>query len=396
MAHCEEVGSPRAPRPELAEILREHVREIPRLSNDQSRVVSALTACRTATLGGHLQRCDHCGRESPLYNSCRNRHCPKCQSLDQALWVEAQAKDLLLVPYFHEVFTLPHCLNPLFLSTPKAAYPLLFEAAAKTVIDVCRCRLGATPGLVALLHTWTQTLEYHPHIHCIVTGGGLSRHGQRWIGSRPNFFLPVKVLSQVFQGKLLEALELALAQGQLRVPEGMGRQLLKRAAAQNFVVYSKPPMAGPEQVLRYLGRYTHRIAIGNERLVAHQQGSVTFTYKDRKHEGRRKRMTVAGAEFTRRFLLHVVPRRLVRIRHYGILANGVKTRHLAQVRALLHSPVPPQSSAATPEAWQDTYRRLVGKDPLLCPACRVGYLVIVAEIPHSPIPPKTISASRSP
>ncbi|MGH9891984.1 MAG: IS91 family transposase [bacterium] len=396
MAHCAGGGSPRAPRPELAEILREHAREIPRLSNDQSRVVSALIACRTASLGGHLQRCDHCGRESPLYNSCRNRHCPKCQSLDQALWVEAQAEDLLPVPYFHEVFTLPHCLNPLFLSNPKAAYPLLFEAAAKTVIDVCRRRLGATPGLIAELHTWTQTLEYHPHIHCIATGGGLSLDGQRWIGARPTFFLPVKVLSRVFQGKLLEALELALAERRLRINEAVGRHLLRRAASQNFVVYSKPPMAGPEQVLRYLGRYTHRIAIGNERLVSHQHGSVTFIYKDRKHQGRRKNMTLSGAEFARRFLLHVVPRRLVRVRHYGILANGVKTRRLAWARSLLHTPAPPEPSAARPESWQDTYRRLVGKDPLLCPACRVGHLVIVAEMPRSPAPARTSSASRSP
>ena len=180
MAHCAEEGSPRAPRPELAEILREHARELPRLSNDQSRVVSALIACRTATLGGHLQRCDHCGRESPLYNSCRNRHCPKCQSLDQALWVEAQAEDLLLVPYFHEVFTLPHCLNPFFLRNPRAAHRLLFDAAARTVIELCRSNLGANPGIIAVLHTWTQTLEHHPHIHCIATGGGLSLDGKRW------------------------------------------------------------------------------------------------------------------------------------------------------------------------------------------------------------------------
>ena len=212
MAHCEE-GSPRTQRPELAQILREHAREIPYLSNDQARVVSALSACRTAVLGGHLQRCDHCGRENPLYNSCRNRHCPKCQSLDQALWVEAQVQDLLPVPYFHEVFTLPHCLNPLFLRDPSAAHRLLFEAAAKTVIDVCRTNLGATPGLIAVLHTWTQTFEHHPHIHCIVSGGGLSQGGERWISSRPRFFLPVRKLSRVFRGKLLEALELALAEG---------------------------------------------------------------------------------------------------------------------------------------------------------------------------------------
>ena len=395
MAHCEE-GSPRKERPELAQILREHARELPYLSNDEVRVVNALIACRTAALGGHLQRCDHCGRENPVYNSCRNRHCPKCQSLDQALWVEAQVQDLLPIPYFHDVFTLPHCLNPLFLRDPSTAHRLLFEAAAKTVIDVCRTHLGATPGLIAVLHTWNQLQDYHPHIHCIVTGGGLSQDGERWISSRPRFFLPVRKLSRVFRGKLLEALELALAEGRLGTPEAAGRLLLRRAAAQDFVVYSKAPMAGPEQVLRYLGRYTHRIAIGNERLIAHADGQVTFSYKDRKHGGARKHKTLPGAEFTRRFLRHIVPRRFVRVRHFGLLANGVKIQRLALARSLLGSPAPPEPSQPHHESWQDTYRRLLGKDPELCPACRIGRLVVVAEIPRSPIPPSTTSPSRSP
>ncbi len=395
MAHCE-AGSPRAERPELAEILKQHAHDPTYLSNDQARVVSALSACRSAALGGHRQRCDHCGRENPVYNSCRNRHCPKCQSLDQALWVEAQARDLLPVAYFHEVFTLPHCLNPFFLRDQSAAHALLFEAAARTLIDVCRTNLGATPGLIAQLHTWNQQLEHHPHIHCIATGGGLSLDGQRWISSRPNFFLPVRKLSEVFRGKLLQAFELALKEGRLRTSEATGRLLLRRAAAQNFVVYSKPPMAGPEQVLRYLGRYTHRIAIGNERIVAHEKAEVTFSYKDRKHAGARKTKTLPAAEFTRRFLLHVVPSGFVRVRHFGLLANGVKVRRLALARTLLGAPAPPQPSQAKRESWQDSFRRLVGKDPLLCPACGVGRLVVVADIPSSPLPPTTSSPSRSP
>ena len=395
MAHCEE-GRPRAERPELAQILREYAHELPYLSNDQARVVSALIACRTQALGGHLQRCDHCGRETPVYNSCRNRHCPKCQSLEQALWVEAQARDLLPVPYFHQVFTAPHCLNPFFLRDQNAAHALLFEAAAKTVIDVCRSNLGATPGLIAVLHTWNQLFEHHPHVHMIATGGGLSLDGERWISSRPNFFLPVLMLSEVFRGKLLEAFEIALKQGRLRTSEAAGRLLLRRAAAQDFVVYSKPPMAGPEQVLRYLGRYTHRIAISNERLLAHRDGEITFSYKDRKDAGRRKPMTLPGAEFTRRFLLHVVPRRFVRVRHFGLLANGVKAHRLALARSLLGAPARPEPSQATPESWQDSYRRLVGKDPLLCSACRVGRLVVVADIPPATAPRTTRSASRSP
>ena len=392
MAHCEAGGPPRAERPELAEILREHAWKLPRLSHDQARVVSALIACRTAALGGHLQRCDTCGRENPLYNSCRNRHCPKCQSLDQALWVEAQVRDLLLVPYFHNVLTLPHCLNPFFLRNPRAAHRLLFDAAAKTTIEVCRSNLGATPGIIAVLHTWNQLLEHHPHVHCIATGGGLSLDGERWISSRPNFFLPVLKLSEVFRGKLLEAFESAFANGPF---EDVARCWLRRAAAQDFVVYSKPPMAGPEQVLRYLGRYTHRIAISNERLVDHRDGLVTFSYKDRKDGGSRKPKTLPGAEFTSRFLLHVVPRRFVRVRHYGLLANGVKRRRLARARSLLGMPAPPEPAQAEHESWQDAYRRIVGRDPLLCPTCRVGRLVVVNQIPPLARSPRT-PASRSP
>jgi len=396
MAHCEALGAPRAERPELAQILTEHAGKLPHLSNDQARVVSALIACRTAVLGGHRQRCDHCGRENPVYNSCRNRHCPKCQSLDQALWVEAQVQDLLPISYFHNVFTLPHCLNPFFLQDPNPAHALLFEAAAKTVIDVCRSNLGATPGLIAQLHTWNQQLEHHPHIHCIATGGGLSLDGKSWISSKPTYFLPVLRLSEVFRGKLLQAFELALKEGRLRMSEVAGRLLLRRAAAQDFVVYSKPPMAGPEQVLRYLGRYTHRIAIGNGRILSHEKGEVTFSYKDRQDGGIKKTKTLPGIEFTRRFLLHVVPRGFVRVRHFGLLANGVKVHRLAQARTLLGTPAPPQASPPKRESWQDTYRRLVGKDPLLCPACGVGRLVVVADIPRSPLPPKTSSPSRSP
>ncbi len=396
MAHCEALGAPRAERPDLAQILIEHAGKLPHLSNDQARVVSALIACRTAALGGHRQRCDHCGRENPVYNSCRNRHCPKCQSLDQALWVEAQVQDLLPISYFHNVFTLPHCLNPFFLQDPNPAHALLFEAAAKAVIDVCRSNLGATPGLIAQLHTWNQQLEHHPHIHCIATGGGLSLDGKSWISSKPSYFLPVLRLSEVFRGKLLQAFELALKEGRLRMSEVAGRLLLRRAAAQDFVVYSKPPMAGPEQVLRYLGRYTHRIAIGNQRIVAHEKGEVTFSYKDRRDGGVKKTKTLPGAEFTHRFLLHVVPRGFVRVRHFGLLANGVKVHRLAQARTLLGTPAPPQPSLPKRESWQDTYRRLVGKDPLLCPACGTGRLVVVADIPPSPLPPRTSSPSRAP
>ena len=381
MAHGE-APRPRDARPELALIIKEHLREIPRLSHHEARVARAVMSCRTSALGGRLQRCDHCGRETPLYNSCRNRHCPKCQSLDQALWVEAQVENLIPVPYFHQVFTLPHCLNPFFRRDPSRAFAILFEAASKTVIDVCRQHLGATPGLIAVLHTWNQILGYHPHIHIIVTGGGLSLDESGWISSKPRFFLPVRKLSKVFRGKLLEALEHSLTKDRLTLPKDAGLLLLRRAATQEFVVYSKPPMAGPEQVLRYLGRYTHRIAISNERIAGYQNGQVTFHYKDRKNGGARKTITMAGSEFVGRWLHHVVPMRFVRIRHLGLLANGVKSRRLALARTLLLASIPPDPQPHPPESWRDTYLRLVGKDPLLCPTCQIGHLNVVAQIPR--------------
>ena len=394
MAHCPTRQAPRAARPELAAILDRHASALPRLSHDQARVVSALSACRTAALGGHLRRCDRCGRESPLYNSCRNRHCPKCQSLNQTLWVEAQVRDLLPVPYFHNVFTIPHCLNPLFRREARLAYRLLFDAAAATVIEVCRRHLGATPGLIAVLHTWNQLLGQHPHIHCIATGGGLSLDGKRWIGSRPGFFLPVRKLSKVFRGKLLEAFARRFASGGA---QDATRSWLRQAAAQNFVVYCKPPMAGPQQVLRYLGRYTHRIAISNERLLEHRDDHVTFSYKDRRHGRKRKSQTVSGLEFARRFLSHVVPTRFVRVRHYGVLANAFKCARLATVRVLLGSPAPPEPTVnTTRESWQQTYSRIVGTDPLRCPACGTGRLVVVQEIPPSAPLAKSALTSRSP
>lgn len=383
MAHGE-ARSPRDARPELAHILKEHLREIPHLSAHQARVARDIVSCRTRALGGRLQRCDHCGRESPLYNSCRNRHCPKCQSLDQALWVEAQVEDLIPVSYFHQVFTVPHGLIPFFRRDPTTAFALLFESVGKTVVEVCQRHLGATPGLIAVLHTWNQQLGYHPHLHCIVTGGGLSLDESGWISSRPRFFLPVRKLSKVFRGKLLDALDHALTTGLLALPKGSGRLLLRRAATQSFVVYSKPPMTGPKQVLRYLGRYTHRIAFSNERIVAHQNGHVSFHYKDRKHGGRRETMTLSGSEFVQRWLRHVVAKGFVRVRHLGILANGVKSRRLALARTLLHAPIPPPPHPPSPESWRDTYLRLVGRDPLLCPDCHIGHLVVVADISRLP------------
>jgi hypothetical protein len=373
---------PRTAPLELADILRACVPEVERLSRDQVRVIRDLIACRSAALGGRLWRCNLCGHERPTYNSCRNRHCPKCQNLDQALWVEAQARNLLPVPYFHLVFTLSPALHPFFRRQPEEAYALLFAAAAQTLLQVARTNLGATPGFIAVLHTWTQTLLYHPHIHCIVTGGGLSLDLQRWISTRPTFFLPVARLSQVFRAKLLSSFRQALDSQIFRIERTVGRRLLRQAAAKEWNVFSKPPAAGPEQVLRYLGSYTHRIAISNERLLAFDQDHVTFRYKDRAHRNRRRPLRLPAQDFVSRFLRHVVPRRYVRVRHFGLLANNLHSARLARARELLHAPAPPEPQPEPRQRRLDLLQRLIGLDPTRCPVCRKGTLELVAQIPR--------------
>jgi hypothetical protein len=368
------------PRLELADILEEYAPPPVSLGRDRRRAIRDIVLCRTPILGGHLQVCDQCGRERPFYNSCRNRHCPKCQSLDQARWVAAQGRHLLPVPYFHVVFTVPPALHPLFLHDRRQSFQMLFAAAWEALNDVCRRRMGATPAAVAVLHTWTQTLRFHPHLHCIVTGGGLSLDRRRWIAARSNYFLPVRVLSKVFRGKLLERFETALLSSVLHTPVPIGRQRLRQAASTPWVVYSKAPMAGPEQVLRYLGRYTHRIALGNERIVDFQDGHVTFRYRNRRRGNRAQLLTLPAPQFVQLFLLHVLPSRFVRIRHYGLLANGQRTALLARAREQLGSPAPPEPDK-TSTTWQDLYRRLTGRDPNLCPYCERGALHVVAVIP---------------
>lgn len=368
------------PRPELADILEQYAPPQTCLGRDRRRAIRDIVLCRTPILGGHLQVCDQCGREQPFYNSCRNRHCPKCQSLDQARWVDAQGRHLLPVPYFHVVFTVPPALHPLFLNDRRQSFQMLFAAAWEALNDVCRRRLGATPAAIAVLHTWTQTLRFHPHVHCIVTGGGLSLDRQRWIASRSNFFLPVRVLSKVFKGKLLERLEAALISGALHTPVPFGRTRLREAASTPWVVYTKAPMAGPEQVLRYLSRYTHRIALGNERIVDFHDGKVTFRYRNRRRGNRPQLLTLPASQFVQLFLLHVLPSRFVRIRHYGLVANGQRTALLARAREKLASPAPPEPHS-TSATWQDLYRRLTGREPNLCPYCERGVLKVVAVIP---------------
>jgi hypothetical protein len=379
------VPGARQGHPELADIFRTHGHRLDGLSAQQRRVVAAITSCRTAALGGHVRECDRgCGYQEISYNSCRDRHCPKCQGLERVRWQEARADDLLPVPYFHLVFTIPSSLHEIFLAHPQVAYNLLFAAVADTVKEVAANpkNLGALIGMTAVLHTWTQTLLYHPHLHLIVPGGGVDPTGSRWIPGRPNFFLPVDILGRVFRGKLLDALEKALASGKIKTSVGRGvpvATLLHRAARPRWVVYAKPPFAGPEQVLAYLGRYTHRIAISNDRLVSVEDDQVTFHYRDRTDGNRRKSMTLSAVTFLRRFLLHVLPPGFVRIRHYGLLANSVRRERIALCRRLLGVPTETAPPTHT-QSWEELLLRLTGKDVTRCPQCKAGHLHTTHEI----------------
>jgi hypothetical protein len=344
---------------EVADILREHgdafrAKYGALLSLEQKQVLRQLAVCRTAALGGHVQRCLDCGHERIAYNSCRNRHCPKCQALSRARWLERQTQHLLPVEYFHVVFTLPQALAALVPANARLLYDALLQTAAQTLRDVAANprRLGAQVGMLLVLHTWGQNLHYHPHVHAVVTGGGLSCNPQgqveaapRWVACRPGFFLPVRVLSRVFRGQFLERLRQAFDDGRLILPTTLATQAQPDAFVrwltplyrQEWVVYAKPPFGGPEQVLKYLARYTHRVAISNQRLLSFEDGQVTFRYKDYADSRRSKTMTLSAEEFLRRFVQHVLPKGFVKIRHYGLLAPRGRNERLTLCRRLLLS-----------------------------------------------------------
>ncbi|HSW25153.1 MAG TPA: IS91 family transposase [Burkholderiaceae bacterium] len=342
------------PSLEVADIFRKHGpawREAQRghLSLGQFKVMSAIEQCRTAALGGHVLRCDGCGRDAVSYNSCRNRHCPKCQSNSAQRWLDARQADLLPVEYYHVVFTLPTPIADIAYQNKAVVYGLLFDIAAEALLTIAADarHLGARIGATLVLHTWGSALTHHPHVHGIVPGGGLALNGQRWVACRPGFFLSVRVLSRLFRRRFLEALVQAHAQGRLRFSGEHAMLSDARAFADwlaplrrsEWVVYAKRPFAGPEAVLAYLSRYTHRVAISNSRLIALDERGVTFRWKDYRAKGRthHKTMTLAPAEFIRRFMLHVLPKGFHRIRHYGLLANGSHKASLALARELLHA-----------------------------------------------------------
>ena len=349
----------------------------PWLSVQQRTVLRALTRCRTAALGGHVDHCSACGHRAISYNSCRNRHCPKCQAQARERWVTARQRELLDVPYVHVVFTLPHALHPLCRRNAALLYTLLFQTSAATLLEVAADpkHLGAEIGFLSILHTWGQTLVRHPHVHCVVPAGGLSLDHHRWIRPKyAGFFLPVKVLSRVFRGKFVERLRRAYVRNELDLG-GASTTLRTPARWQAFVdalfrtdwvVYAKPAFGGPTAVLRYLGRYTHRVAISNHRLIAFDGERVTFRWKDYAHDGQRRTMTLTALEFLRRFVQHVLPRGFVRIRQFGYLANRCRTARLALARWLLRrTPPPPADAPSTTPAW-------------CCPRC--GGAMIVGPI----------------
>jgi hypothetical protein len=360
------------------------------LSSEQRRVLDDLARCRTAALGGHVEACDQCGHQRIAYNSCRNRHCPKCQGTAAAQWLDARAEELLPVEYFHVVFTLPESLGPIALQNPRVVYGILFRAATETLMQIAADpkHLGAEIGILAVLHTWGQNLLHHPHVHCVVPGGGLSPDGSRWIACRPGFFLPVRILSRVFRGKFLSMLRNAFDQGRLSFHGKLSElsdpcQFQRRLAASvrtDWVVYAKPPFGGPAQVLKYLARYTHRAAITNRRLIALEGDKVRFLWKDYAHGGIEKTMTLDASEFLRRFLLHVLPSGFVRIRHYGFLSNRLRHEKVALCRKLLEDASPSEVKPDCPSV-EPVLVATVSTPSGLCPECGKGRMVVIADLP---------------
>jgi len=385
------------PRPafELAGIFRQHgpaYRRAHELPRQQLRVMRAIEVCRTAVLGGHVEQCSQCSHTRIAYNSCRNRHCPKCQNQERAHWLQSRSAELLPVQYFHVVFTLPEPVAGIAFYNQKVVYGILFQAASQTLLTIARDpqHLGAEIGLFAILHTWGQNLLFHPHLHCVVPGGGLSPDHDRWIACRTGFFLPVRVLSRLFRRLFLEALEDAFYQGKLRFFGEL--ESLQDAIAfaaclasqqdREWVVYAKPPFGGPQQVLEYLGRYTHRVALSNQRILAVANRHVTFQWKDYRspHQQKSRVMTLDAQEFIRRFLLHCLPAGFPRIRYFGLLANRHRQEKLALCRSLLRTPLaellpdagPCRAVTLPPAAIPDR----------LCPECGSGHMIRLGWLPE--------------
>jgi hypothetical protein len=348
----------------------------------------AIEVCRTSVLGGHKDQCDHCGHLEISYNSCRNRHCPKCQTLRKERWIEARSEDLLPIEYFHVVFTIPSELNPLVSMNRKIIYDLLFRSVSETILELANDpeHLGATVGVIGILHTWGQNLMDHPHIHCIVTGGGLSSDGSQWVSCRKGFFIHVRVMSALFSRKFLDLLKNSFESGDLVFPGSISHLKQPRAFKsfksllyhKKWVVYCKPPFDGPKGVLQYLGRYTHRIAISNKRILAIRDGTVSFLWRDYADNNHQKTMTLKADEFIRRFMLHVLPSRYVRIRHFGLLANRNRKNNISLCREFLGTGKTVTKEKIRQETWQEQLLRICGIDVTTCPICQKGRMFRIA------------------
>ena len=363
------------------------------------KVMDAIVRCRTAALGGHRDQCLRCGHQAISYNSCRNRHCPKCQGNARAKWLAARSAELLPVPYFHIVFTLPHELSALVLQNKRLLYDLLYRTSAATLLELARDpkHLGADIGCLGVLHTWGQNLQHHPHVHYIVPAGGLAPDGSGWIDSSPRFFLPVKALSRRFRrkfgaglGELFEQNRLQFhgSLQQLALPEAFSH-FLWELGQKDWVVYAKPPFGGAEHVLNYLARYTHRVAISNHRLVAFEDDRVSFRWRDYAHGGKNKVMTISAHEFLRRFLIHVLPKGLVRIRHFGLFANRRRTPSLQRCRAVLGAPSSPQQ----PQPTIHTRCPLCSGDMLIVERMTSSQLYFRSPVTSSHSPPHGVDSS---
>jgi hypothetical protein len=356
------------------------------LASARRHAMTAIESCRTAALGGHVERCGDCGHQRVSYNSCRNRNCPKCQGLARAQWLEDRQAELLDVPYFHVVFTVPTEIEVIAFQNQIVVYDILFRAASETLRTIAADpkHLGAEIGFLAVLHTWGQALTHHPHLHFLVPGGGIAPDGKSWVPCRPGFFLPVQVLSSLFRGLFLHYLGKAFAAGELNFfsahrhlqEPAAFRRYLAPAYNARWVVYTKRPFAGPAQVLDYVGRYTHRVAISNNRLVSMDDGKVSFRWKDYRDDNRQKTMTLPGEEFIRRFLIHVLPDGFHRIRYYGFLGNCHRARKLALCRDLLGT-APAGAAADPPADYRDRFEALTGQSLRECPHCHTGIMVVI-------------------
>ncbi|MFQ5930082.1 MAG: IS91 family transposase [Acidobacteriota bacterium] len=382
-------------RPEVADVIRTYAGDYLGAygaSAEQRQVLQDLAQCRTQALGGHKYRCELCGHEKIVYNSCGNRHCPKCQAAARAEWLKQRQKDLLEVPYFHLVFTVPDELGPLALQNKKLVYGILFRAASETLLAIAKGpkHLGAEIGFLAVLHTWGQNLHLHPHLHCVVPGGGLSPDGRSWVSCKDNFFLPVRVLSRLFRGKFLSYLHKAFDDGDLQFfgkLEQLARatswkRFFRQLRSREWVVYSKPPFGGPQQVLKYLARYTHRVAISNQRLASLEGGKLSFRYKDYAQGNRQRTMTLKATEFIRRFLLHVLPSGFMRIRYYGFLANCHRDKKLAQARSVLGEQ--PDNTMPCEDEPRQQLSSDNDHDTELCPKCKTGRLRFLERLEPQP------------